>query len=568
MVSASRNSVQGRSQLKGRQPDALAQQEVREMIGSAPPDGHRRDLLIEYLHQLNDHYRALFERHLVALASEMRLGLAEVYEVASFYHHFQILRDDQIAPALTVRVCSGQSCAMAGSAALCAGIQAAAQPSLRVLAAPCLGRCEQAPAVLVGQRALAHAGLPGVLEAVSRALEPRSEIDAEVLTQPDLIGYQAYRQQGGYALAAAVVNGEQSAEDVIARMEASGLRGLGGAGFPAGRKWRIVRGQSAPRLLAVNIDEGEPGTFKDRTCLERDPHRFLEGMLIAAQVAGTGACYLYLRDEYHDARQMLAREIAALQADPPCPLPHIELRRGAGAYVCGEESAMIESIEGKRGEPRLRPPYLAEVGLFGRPTLEHNFETLYWVREILEKGPQWFNSFGRQGRHGLRSFSVSGRVKLPGVKLAPAGISVHELIDEHCGGMADGHRLYAYLPGGASGGILPASLSHLALDFDTLQPYGCFIGSAAVVVLSQHDSARAAALNAMQFFAAESCGQCTPCRIGTAKAAALMQAPVWDMATLDDLCTVMVDASICGLGQAAPNPVRCVQKYFAHEIGG
>ena len=568
MDAASRNSVQGRSQLKGRQPDLLARQEVRELIGSAPPDGHRRDLLIEHLHQLNDHYGALFERHLVALASEMRLALAQVYEVASFYHHFQILRDDQTAPALTVRVCSGLSCAMAGSAALRDGIQAAAQPSLRVLAAPCLGRCEQAPAVLVGQRALAHAGLPGVLDAVSSALEPRPEIDVEVRTPGDLIGYEAYRQQGGYALAAALVNGEQSAEEVIDRMEASGLRGLGGAGFPAGRKWRIVRGQSAPRLLAVNIDEGEPGTFKDRTYLERDPHRFLEGMLIAAQVAGTEACYIYLRDEYHDARRMLAGEIEAMQADPPCPLPHIELRRGAGAYVCGEESAMIESIEGKRGEPRLRPPYLAEVGLFGRPTLEHNFETLYWVREILEKGPQWFNSFGRQGRHGLRSFSVSGRVKLPGVKLAPAGISVQELIDEHCGGMVEGHKLYAYLPGGASGGILPASLSHLALDFDTLQPYGCFIGSAAVVVLSQHDSARAAALNAMQFFAAESCGQCTPCRIGTAKAAVLMQAPVWDVATLDDLCTVMVDASICGLGQAAPNPVRCVQKYFAHEIGG
>ena len=568
MDAASRYSVQGRSQLKGRQPDPLARQEVRELVGPAPPNGHRRDLLIEYLHQLNDHYGALFERHLVALASEMGLALAEVYEVASFYHHFQILRDEQTAPALTVRVCGGLSCAMAGAAALQAGMQSLQDPSLRVLAAPCLGRCEQAPAVLVGQRALAHARLPGVLEAVSSGLEPRSEIDAEFLTHTDLIGYQAYRQQGGYALAAAVVNGEQSAENVIARMEESGLRGLGGAGFPAGRKWRIVRGQRAPRLLAVNIDEGEPGTFKDRTYLERDPHRFLEGMLIAAQVAGTEACYIYLRDEYHDARRMLAGEIEALQADPPCPLPHIELRRGAGAYVCGEESAMIESIEGKRGEPRLRPPYLAEVGLFGRPTLEHNFETLYWVREILEKGPQWFNSFGRQGRHGLRSFSVSGRVKLPGVKLAPAGISVQELIDEHCGGMVEGHKLYAYLPGGASGGILPASLSHLALDFDTLQPYGCFIGSAAVVVLSQHDSARAAALNAMQFFAAESCGQCTPCRIGTAKAAVLMQAPVWDMATLDDLCTVMVDASICGLGQAAPNPVRCVQKYFAHEIGG
>jgi len=565
---ASRNSVQGRSQLKGRQPDALALHEVRELIGSAPPDGHRRDLLIEHLHQLNDHYRALFERHLVALASEMRLALAEVYEVASFYHHFQILRDDQTAPALTVRVCSGLSCAMAGAAALQAGMQPLQEPSLRVLAAPCLGRCEQAPAVLVGQRALGHVSPQALREVTATALRTGGPAAAQGLPNKALIGYEAYRQQGGYALAAAVVNGEQDADAVIARMEDSGLRGLGGAGFPAGRKWRIVRGQRAPRLLAVNIDEGEPGTFKDRTYLERDPHRFLEGMLIAAQVAGTEACYIYLRDEYHDARRMLAGELEALQTDPPCPLPYIELRRGAGAYVCGEESAMIESIEGKRGEPRLRPPYLAEVGLFGRPTLEHNFETLYWVREILEKGPQWFNSFGRQGRHGLRSFSVSGRVKLPGVKLAPAGISVQELIDEHCGGMAEGHKLYAYLPGGASGGILPASLNQLALDFDTLQPYGCFIGSAALVVLSQHDRARDAALNAMQFFAAESCGQCTPCRIGTAKAAALMQAPVWDMATLDDLCTVMVDASICGLGQAAPNPLRCVQKYFAHEIGG
>ncbi|MEI6734627.1 MAG: NAD(P)H-dependent oxidoreductase subunit E, partial [Comamonadaceae bacterium] len=483
----------------------MALREVRELIGAAPLDGHPRDRLIEYLHQLNDHYRGLFERHLVALAHEMRLALAQVHEVASFYHHFQILRDDQVAPALTVRVCGGLSCAMAGSAALRAGMEAVQEPSLRVLAAPCLGRCEQAPAVLVGQRALAHASQAALLDEVNAELRG-TQVNTGIPNGTDLITYQSYRQQGGYALAAAVVNGEQDAEDVIAGMEDSGLRGLGGAGFPAGRKWRIVREQDAPRMLAVNIDEGEPGTFKDRTYLERDPHRFLEGMLIAAQVAGTEACYIYLRDEYHDARHMLGREIAALQADPPCPLPHIELRRGAGAYVCGEESAMIESIEGKRGEPRLRPPYLAQVGLFGRPTLEHNFETLYWVREILEKGPNWFKSFGRQGRHGLRSFSVSGRVRQPGVKLAPAGISVQELIDEHCGGMADGHRLYAYLPGGASGGILPASLSHLALDFDTLQPYGSFIGSAAVVVLSQHDSARNAALNAMQFFAAESCG--------------------------------------------------------------
>jgi formate dehydrogenase len=349
-------------------------------------------------------------------------------------------------------------------------------------------------------------------------------------------------------------------------MEDSGLRGLGGAGFPAGRKWRIVRDQPAPKLMAVNIDEGEPGTFKDRTYLERDPHRFLEGMLVAAQVVGIDACYIYLRDEYHGCRAILEHEIAALQANPPCPLPTMYLRRGAGAYICGEESAMIESIEGKRGEPRMRPPYIAQVGLFGRPTLEHNFETLYWVRDIVQKGPQWFSSFGRSGRKGLRSFSVSGRVKQPGVKLAPAGISLRELVDEYCGGMADGHSLYAYLPGGASGGILPASMADIPLDFDTLQPHGCFIGSAAVIVLGDKDKARDAALNMMRFFAHESCGQCTPCRVGTDKAATLMQAAHWDHETLEDLNIVMTDASICGLGQAAPNPVRCVQKYFPHEV--
>jgi len=368
--------------------------------------------------------------------------------------------------------------------------------------------------------------------------------------------------------AAALSDGSLTAETVLATaMEVSGLRGLGGAGFPAGRKWRIVREQPAPRLMAVNIDEGEPGTFKDRHYLERDPHRFLEGMLIAAQVVGCDAIYIYLRDEYHDCRVMLEGELARLRSAPPCPLPRIELRRGAGAYICGEESAMIESIEGKRGEPRLRPPYIAEVGLFGRPTLEHNFETLYWVRDILEKGAQWFAGQGRHGRQGLRSFSVSGRVRSPGVKLAPAGTTLRELIAEHCGGMQDGHELYAYLPGGASGGILPASLADLPLDFDTLQPYGCFIGSAAIIVLSQHDRARDAALSMMRFFASESCGQCTPCRVGTDKAARLLEAPSWDNATLDDINAVMADASICGLGQAAPNPVRCVQKYFAHEIG-
>jgi formate dehydrogenase len=582
-----------RHQLKGRQaePDALNQ--VRALIGPRPADGHRRDLLIEHLHTLNDHCHALFERHLVALAQEMNIPMAEVFEVASFYHHFEILKDDALPPALTIRVCDGLACEMAGAQGILARLPALlGNPDIRIVAAPCLGRCEQAPVATVHQSPVIHAteqaiaslagthmkNQPLALElhgdtainfvASEFAEHSISPLPAQQQATPAFTDYATYRTQGGYGLAAAVVQGEYDPLEVLAALEDSGLRGLGGAGFPAGRKWRIVREQSAPRMMAVNIDEGEPGTFKDRTYLERDPHRFLEGLLIAAQVVGTERCVIYLRDEYHGCRAILQAEIAKLQAEPPCPLPQIELRRGAGAYICGEESAMIESIEGKRGEPRMRPPYIAEVGLFGRPTLEQNFETLYWVRDIVEKGPQWFTGFGRHGRKGLRSFSVSGRVQHPGVKLAPAGITVQELIDEYCGGMLDGHTLYAYLPGGASGGILPASLNQIPLDFDTLQPYGAFIGSAAVIVLSQHDRARDAALNAMRFFADESCGQCTPCRVGTAKAAKLMEATNWDNTTLEDLSQVMVDASICGLGQAAPNVVRSVQKYFAHEIGG
>jgi len=425
---------------------------------------------------------------------------------------------------------------------------------------PCLGRCEQAPAAQVGQRALAQATGHSVAQAVAaRQTQPQAV--------PQAVRLQAYLQTGGYQLALQVAAGLKDPESVIQCLESSGLRGLGGAGFPAGRKWRIVRSQAAPRLMAVNIDEGEPGTFKDRTCLEADPHRFLEGVLIAASVVGVDAVYIYLRDEYHEARVLLSEELAALRANPPCALPHIELRRGAGAYICGEESAMIESIEGRRGEPRLRPPYIAEVGLFGRPTLEHNFETLYWIRELIEQGAERFAAHGRHGRQGLRRFSVSGRVRQPGVKLAPAGITLRELIDEYCGGMAEGHTLYAYLPGGASGGILPARLADVPLDFDTLQPHGCFIGSAAVMVLGESDTARDAALNVMRFFAHESCGQCTPCRVGTDKAAQLMTAPVWDADTLQDLAQVMGDASICGLGQAAPNPIRCVLQYFPHEVG-
>ena len=553
-----------RHQLKGRQPSDAARAEVRALIGPPPAEGHRRDLLIEHLHALNDHYQGLFERHLVALAAEMRLSMAEVYEVASFYHHFEVLRDDAAAPRLTVRVCQSLSCQLAGAGDLLARLPALLGTDVQVVPAPCIGRCEQAPAALVGQRSIGHATAQDIVSLSNEAVAPVNQ----ALKAPEIIAFEAYRQGGGYALAQDVARGARDAEGVMAALEHAGLRGLGGAGFPAGRKWRIVRGFDAPRLMAVNIDEGEPGTFKDRFYLERDPHRFLEGVLIAAHVVGCEAVYIYLRDEYPECRAILTQALAELQAAPELrgQLPKMELRRGAGAYICGEESAMIESIEGKRGEPRLRPPYIAERGLFARPTLEHNFETLFWVREILERGPEWFASQGRHGRQGLRSYSVSGRVKQPGVKLAPAGITLRELVDEYCGGMAEGHALYAYLPGGASGGILPARLADVPLDFDTLQPHGCFIGSAAVIVLSQHDKARDAALNMMRFFADESCGQCTPCRVGTVKAAQLMEAPVWDAATLNDLSTVMVDASICGLGQAAPNPMLCVQRYFPHEV--
>ena len=542
--------------LKGRQADDVSLKEVQDLVGVDAP---RRDLLIEYLHLLNDAYRGLHERHLVALAKVMNIPMAEVYEVATFYHHFEVIRDGDVAADLTIRVCNGLSCELAGASQLIEKLpQLLGNPKIKVIAAPCVGRCEQAPVAVVHQNAVVHATTESVLAAVAA--------DQKWQSLPDYEDMDAYIANGGYELLKKVHSKTIEPEQIIQTMESSGLRGLGGAGFPAGRKWRIVREQTAPRLMAVNIDEGEPGTFKDRTYLERDPHRFIEGMLIAAQVVGIDAIYIYLRDEYHGCRQLLETELARLKANPPCPLPLIELRRGAGAYICGEESAMIESIEGKRGEPRMRPPYIAQVGLFGRPTLEHNFETLYWVRDILQKGADWFSGFGRHGRKGLRSFSVSGRVKNPGVKLAPAGITIEELINEYCGGMQEGHTFYAYLPGGASGGILPASLKDIPLDFDTLQPYGCFIGSAAIIVLGHQDAARDAALNMMRFFAHESCGQCTPCRVGTTKAAQLMQAKVWDNQTLEDLNQVMADASICGLGQAAPNPVRCVQKYFPLEI--
>ena len=545
-----------RGKPKGRAVDAAALAEVQALLGAAP---RRRDLLIEHLHKIQDRYGCISAAHLVALAREMALAYAEVYEVATFYHHFYVIKEgDTPPPKLTVRVCDSLSCELAGALPLLEKLRATLGAGVRVIPAPCIGRCEQAPAAVVGQNPVACATAASV-EAAVKAGTTRCAV-------AKYVGYDEYRKKGGYKIAAECLAGKRDAEDILKTMEASTLRGLGGAGFPTGRKWRILRGETSPRLMAINIDEGEPGTFKDRYYLERDPHRFLDGVVIAAWTAQIAEVYIYLRDEYAGCRAILEREIAALQKNPPCPLPPIYLRRGAGAYICGEESAMIESIEGKRGMPRLRPPYVAQVGLFGRPTLEHNMETLLWVRDILEKGAEWFAGHGRHGRKGLRSFSVSGRVNKPGVHLASAGITVNELIAEYCGGMLPGHKFYAYLPGGASGGILPASMGDIPLDFDTLQPYGCFIGSAAVIILSDRDNASAAARNLMKFFAEESCGQCTPCRVGTAKALQLMQAPRWNKALLEELSVAMADASICGLGQAAPNPVRCVAKHFAHEI--
>ncbi len=541
---------------KGRQLEPGAQNEIAALLGDRPRD---RDLLIEYLHLVQDKYGCLNAAHLQALAAEMRLSMAEVYEVASFYAHFDIVLDgENPPPPVTVRVCDGLSCALAGGDALRESLPGVVGDDARVVRAPCMGRCDTAPVAEVGHRHVDHAD-PDAVARVVRSGKHHPEV-------PEHVRFDAYVQNGGFTLLRGCLDGLKSVDDVIRRMEDSRLRGLGGAGFPAGRKWHFVRQEAGPRLLAVNADEGEPGTFKDRYHLERDPHRFLEGMLIAAWAVEAQAIYIYLRDEYPAVREILLEAIAAVERAGLNGDRAIHLRRGAGAYICGEESAMIESIEGKRGLPRHKPPYPSQVGLFGRPTLVHNVETLYWVRDILERGPDWFAGEGRNGRNGRRSFSVSGRVKQPGVKFAPAGITAQELIDEYCGGMADGHVFKAYLPGGASGGILPANMADIPLDFDTLEEHGGFIGSAAVIVLSDKDSVRDAALNLMRFFEDESCGQCTPCRVGTEKAVKLMSAHRWDEDLLAELSGTMASASICGLGQAAPNPLLCLLRYFPEEL--
>ena len=541
---------------KGRQVDPAALAEVQTLLGERE---RRRDLLIEHLHLLQDHFGCLHARHLAALAEEMRLALVEVYEVASFYAHFDIVMDGEASPPpVTVRVCDSLSCELAGSEQLLADLENRLGDGVRVVRAPCMGGCHRAPVVAIGHALHENATVASVGAAVA-AGDTHPPV-------PEFIGLHNYRGGGGYHLLQACLAGERTRDQIIEALEHSGLRGLGGAGFPAGRKWRLVCQEPAPRLLAVNGDEGEPGTFKDRHFLETDPHRFIEGMLIAAWVVEAAEIYLYLRDEYPQCRAILDSEITAIEAAGLARHARIHLRRGAGAYICGEESAMLESIEGKRGLPRQRPPFPAQVGLFGRPTLCNNIETLYWVRDIVEKGAEWFTNQGRNGRKGLRTFSVSGRVRAAGVKLAPAGITARQLIDEYCGGMADGHTFKGYLPGGASGGILPAAMADIPLDFGTLEAHGCFTGSGAVVVLSDRDDMKAVALNLLRFFEDESCGQCTPCRAGTEKAVKLMTTPHWDEPLLQELTQVMTDASICGLGQAAMNPVKQVLKHFREDL--
>ncbi len=552
-----RGRKRARPELKGRQVETQVVDQVKTLVGNGPL---RRDMLIEYLHLIQDEFGCLSSSHLAALASLMRLSQTEVYEVATFYAHFDVIKEGETPPPkTTIRVCDSIACQLAGAERLVADLESGCNDdTLRVLRAPCMGRCDSAPVVEVGHNHIGHAQAETVLQAArSGHIHPPA---------PSYISFETYLQAGGYQLLRRCLSGALTPEQVIQFLNESALRGLGGAGFPAGRKWAIVRGYEGPRMMAVNADEGEPGTFKDRHYLETDPHRFIEGMLIAAWAVDTEKSYVYVRDEYPAILSLLKDELNVVREAGLAAHVDIEVRRGAGAYICGEESAMIESIEGKRGLPRNRPPYVAEIGLFGRPTLENNVETLYWVRDIIEKGPKWYADAGTNGRQGWRSYSVSGRVNNPGVKLAPAGITMNRLLEDYCGGMQEGHVFKGYLPGGASGGILPATLADEPLDFDTLQKHGCFIGSAAIVVFSDQDNMKTVALNLMRFFQDESCGQCTPCRVGTEKSVKAMVKPQWDVDLLSDLSQVMTDASICGLGQAAGNPINCVLKYFKEDL--
>ena len=540
---------------KGRQVTPEARQAVRHLLGD---DERRRDLLIEFLHRIQDHHRQLPVALLAALAEELGLSQTEVFEVATFYAHFDVVGDGENVAPLTLRVCDGLPCAQQGAAELLAALAARLAPAVRVVAAPCMGRCDRAPVVAVGQNHLTAATADGVAGAAETGA-----------TAPPVVSgtaFAAYCRDGGYALYQSCREGRRQPEDIIGEIERAGLRGLGGAGFLAAQKWRFVAAETAPRYLVINADEGEPGTFKDRHYLETDPHRMLEGALIASWAIGAEAIYVYLRDEYPQIHAWLKQEISALEAGGLAEIPAIHLRRGAGAYICGEESALLESLEGRRGLPRHKPPFPSQVGLFGRPTLINNVETLHWVRDIVERGAAWYSEAGRHGCPGWRSFSVSGRVREPGVKLAPAGITLNELIAEYCGGMAEGHRLEAYLPGGASGGILPARLADLPLDFGSLKEHGAFIGSAAIIVLSDQDDRRQVACNLMRFFAHESCGQCTPCRLGCEKALALMSDGAWNSELLGELGSAMAEASICGLGQAAPNVFASVLRHWPEEV--
>jgi formate dehydrogenase len=544
---------------KGRALDDTALAEVRELLGDRP---RQRDLLIEFLHLIQDEYRCLQARHLRALAEEMRISQAEVYEVASFYDHFDVVKEGEPEPPpLTIRVCDSISCMLAGAEKLVSELSAGVDPAvIRVVRAPCMGRCDGAPAARIGDREVDNATAAGLM-----AMAEKNEIGVEM---PVYVALEPYRALGGYKLLKQVRDGMVAIDAITGALMRAGLRGLGGAGFPTGKKWEIVRSQPGPRFMSINGDEGEPGTFKDRYYLELDPHRTLEGALIAAHAVDAQKIYFYMRDEYPAVLAVLRAEIAALETAGITKPGFIELRRGAGANICGEESAMLESIEGKRGLPRHRPPYIAEVGLFGRPTLNHNVETLWWIRDIVEKGAEWFSAQGKPNHPGIRSWSVSGRVKDPGVKLAPAGVTVRELIEQYCGGMADGHTFKAYLPGGASGGILPASMGDIPLDFGgDLAKADAFVGSHAIVVFSDKDSAKDATVNLLRFFRHESCGQCTPCREGTGKMVALLEAEgALDEAAIRDLERVMRDASICGLGQAAPNPVNHLLTHFREDL--